>query len=166
MSRIDCQIFYFFLDQRTSAEMFAYFKSREPRRHIPVRQLRQGNFSGSPAVQPRECNPFLRRSCRTAAEASAPIRRRRHGGERDCNLGELGGISLLLAVADSFSPAAPVCRRQLAFGGSSGGGSSAAVQQFSSGSTIPFSSMSRFNIDSRESRPKFLSPNSSQPWPR
>ena len=33
------------------------------------------------------------------------------------------------------------------------------------GSTIPFSSMSRF-MDFRESKPKFLSPNSSQPWPR
>ena len=32
--------------------------------------------------------------------------------------------------------------------------------------TIPFSSMSWFNLDFRESKPKFLSPNSSPPWPR
>ena len=40
------------------------------------------------------------------------------------------------------------------------------VRQLSSRTTIPFSSKLRFNMDFRESRPKFLSSNSSQPWPR
>jgi hypothetical protein len=88
----------------------------------------------------------VRRNCRTAAEALAAVRQLWRG--------RFGG-----------SPAAPVggTWRQ---SGSSSRGSSVAVRQLSSGSTIPFSSMSRFNMDFRESRPKFLSPIPSQPWPR
>ncbi|CAL8257869.1 unnamed protein product [Boreogadus saida] len=80
---------------------------------------RTNSSGGARQPQLRECNPFLRRSCRTAAELPQP---ELPDGRRSC--------------------------------------------QLSSRSTIPFSSMSRFNMDFRESRPKFLSPNSSQPWPR
>jgi hypothetical protein len=55
--------------------------------------------------------------------------------------------------------AAPKLRRQ------SGSPAAPAVRQLSYRSTFPFSSMLHF-MDFRESRPKFLSPNSSQPWPK
>ena len=75
----------------------------------------------------------VRWSCRTAAEALAAVRQLRRGSIAELRLGSFGGGSL------------------------------AAIRQLSSGSTIPFSSMSRFSMDFRESRPKSLSPNSSQP---
>ena len=60
----------------------------------------------------------------------------------------------LAAVRQSGSSGSP---------GSSGRGSWAAVRKLSSGRTIPFSSIPLINMDVRESRPKFLSPNYSQP---
>ena len=45
--------------------------------------------------------------------------------------------------------------------GELGGSPAAQLREYN-----PFSSMSRFNMDFRESRPKILSPNSSQPRPR
>ncbi|CAL8261196.1 unnamed protein product, partial [Gadus morhua 'NCC'] len=59
-----------------------------PHQSLPLypadEQLRRGELGGSPAAQLREYHPFL---CRTAAEASPAVRRRRHGGERDCTPG-------------------------------------------------------------------------------
>ena len=88
--------------------------------------------AGLPAKLPRQ-------SCWTAARAAG----------WPPELRQQSGTSALGVRRGSFvsSPAAPVgeLRRQL-----------------SSGSTIPFSSMSRFNLDFSESKPKFLCPNSSQ----
>ena len=63
---------------------------------------------------------------------------------------------------------APVAVRQLHSGSPAAqlraySRSAPGVEPLSSGRTAPFSSVSRFNLDFRESKPKFLSPNSSRP---
>ncbi|CAL8403901.1 unnamed protein product [Boreogadus saida] len=57
---------------------------------VDQRRSTSGGESSAPPLG--EYNPFLRRSCRTAAELPPPelppaVRRRRHGGERDCTPG-------------------------------------------------------------------------------
>ena len=125
-------------------------------------ELRRGKLCGSPVAKLREYNPFL---CRTAAEALAAVRRRRHGGEGDCTPGaepskppgrrwSFGGSLAAPAVYSGSWTAAEAFRLL---------GARRQIRQLSSWSKIPFSSMSRF-MDFRESRPKFLSPNSCQPY--
>ena len=86
------------------------------------------------------------------SESTPPTVTKRASQFRRPLLGYSGSWTAAEAGRSGGSPAAPArgARRQ--------------VRQLSSRSTIPFSFMSRF-MDFRESRPKFLSPNSSQPWP-
>ena len=128
----------------------------------------------------------VRRSCRIAAEALEQVRQLRWGSFGGNPAAPAGGVrrqpGSSAPEVQSISPLElPDCHRAPPAGcaglppklwrqsgssgspGSSGGGSWAAVRKLSSGRTIPFSSISLINMDVRESRPKFLYPNYSQP---
>ncbi|CAL8236628.1 unnamed protein product [Boreogadus saida] len=140
---------------------------------LPLRPRRQSG--GGDMEEKGIALPEL--SCRTGTEASAAVRQLRRctpGAELPPKLcGCSGGCTPGAQLRAPHAGAAGLPPRPTPSGPASFGGSPAApargarrqVRQLSSRSAIPFSSMSRF-MDFRESMPKFLSPNSSQPWLR
>ncbi|CAL8279845.1 unnamed protein product [Boreogadus saida] len=140
---------------------------------LPLRPRRQSG--GGDMEEKGIALPEL--SCRTGAEVSAAVRQLRRctpGAELPPKLcGCSGGCTPGAQLRAPHAGAAGLPPRPTPSGPASFGGSPAApargarrqVRQLSSRSAIPFSSMLRF-MDFRESMPKFLSPNSSQPWLR
>ena len=82
----------------------------------------------------------------------AAVRQLRWGGARRQPGSSAPGVQFL------SPPVLPSAAEALAAVQQLRRGSSAGVRQLSSGCSIPFSSMSRFNMGFRESKPKFLPP--------